>query len=263
MILRFPGAKTKLLPLLRPYIDRLFEGGDAFHDVFVGSGAVLLDTARRYPMLKLHANDADTGLVAFWRLVASKSVEPLCDRILSTKPTLKLFREVVDSAPTTPHELAFRFYFLNRTSFSGLWRGGPIGGHTQSSRWKVDAEWRAEKSVKDIVEANRLLHGRFEIVCQSGTDYVEGHRNEALFMDPPYFCRGDRLYEQKMTLAEHLRLARLLKGTGNWLLTLDDNPAIRELYAWASVHVIPARYHLDTLRPRRAGAQELIITPSA
>src|SRR5208337_1575444 len=151
MIFRFPGAKTKLLPLLRPYIDRLVDGQDSFHDAFVGSGAVLLDTAQRHPRLKLYANDADAGLIAFWRIVSGKSVEPLCDLILKTKPTLKLFKEVLESKPRKQDDIAFRFYFLNRTSFSGLWRGGPIGGLTQIGRWKVDREWRAEKSVQDIL----------------------------------------------------------------------------------------------------------------
>ena len=55
MILRFPGAKTKLLPLLRPYIDRLVDGRDSFHDVFLGSGAVLLDTAVVAPLSRRQA----------------------------------------------------------------------------------------------------------------------------------------------------------------------------------------------------------------
>jgi site-specific DNA-adenine methylase len=50
MILRFPGAKTKLLPVLRPYIDALVDGQDSFHDAFIGSVSVLLDTARRQPL---------------------------------------------------------------------------------------------------------------------------------------------------------------------------------------------------------------------
>jgi DNA adenine methylase len=260
MILRFPGAKTKLLPLLRPYVDRLVDGQNSFHDVFIGSGAVLLDTARRHPSLKLYANDADAGLIAFWKIVGGKSVEAFCERILSTKPTVKLYENILALKPTKPEDIAFRFYFLNRTSFSGLWRGGPIGGYTQRSEWKVAEEWRAQKSVRDIVEANRLLRGRLSLSCASGTKYVAANSNRPMFLDPPYFS-GDRLYPEKMTFAEHLELSRLLRRTRSWVLTLDDNPAVRQLYAWACIHVVPARYNLDTLRPRRAAAQELVITP--
>jgi DNA adenine methylase len=263
MILRFPGGKANLLTSLRPYLDRLVNGHDSFHDVFVGSGAVLLDVARRHPDLRLHANDADAGLMTFWRIVSSKAVMPFCERVMNTRPTLKLYREMLASRPRRPEDIAFRYYFLNRTSFSGLWRGGPIGGLTQRSRWKVDVEWRAEKSVNDILEAHRLLSGRLELACLAGVEYVAGHVRQPMYCDPPYFERGDWLYAHKMTLADHLRLSQLLHSARHWLLTYDDSPAVRRLYSWACLHVIPARYQLDMARRRRASAQELVITPVA
>ena len=262
MILRFPGSKTKLLPLLRPYIDRLVEGRDSFHDVFVGAGTLLLDVALRHPSVRLYANDADAALIAFWRVVSGKSVEPFCERILGTKPTLRLFEDMLASKPTKPEEIAFKFYFLNRTSFSGLWRGGPIGGYTQRSEWKVGEEWRPDKSVKDIVEGNRLLRGRLTLSCLSGTEFVATNFKKPLFIDPPYFGRGDRLYREKMTFAEYLELSRLLRKARSWILTLDDNPAVRQMYSWACRHVVPASYNLDTVRSRRATAHELVITPN-
>ena len=261
MILRFPGAKTKLLPRLRPYLDKLVVGQDSFHDAFIGSGAVLLDTARRHPGLKLYANDADAGLIDFWKIVSGKSVEPLCERIRSTRPTLRLYKDMLASKPTEPEDIAFRFYFLNRTSFSGLWRGGPIGGYTQRNRWKVDVEWRPEKSVKDIIEGHRLLRGRLRLSCMPGADYVADNIKKPLFIDPPYFGCGDRLYREKMTFTEYVELSRLLRKARSWVLTLDDNPAVRQMYSWACVHIIPARYNIDSARPRRASAQELVITP--
>ncbi len=194
MILRFPGAKTKLLPLLRPYIDALVDGQDSFYDAFLGSGAVLLDTAHRHPGLRLFANDADNGLAGFWKAVSAGSVEPLCDRILKTKPTVRLYEQVLKSRPTTESELAFRFYVLNRCSFSGLWRGGPIGGYGQRTRWKVDREWRAAKSVADIREAHQLLRGRLKVSCQPGTHYVAQNLRAAMYLDPPYFARGVRVH---------------------------------------------------------------------
>ncbi len=261
MMLRFPGGKTNLLPRLRPYLDHLLAGQDSFRDVFVGSGAVLLDVARRHPKVRLYANDADDRLMTFWAMVSGQSVEPFCDRILGTRPTLKLYQEMRESRPRKQEDIAFRHYFLNRTSFSGLWRGAPIGGLTQRSRWKVDVEWRAEKSVNDIREANRLLSGRLELTCQPGVEYVARNARQPLYCDPPYFERGDWLYAHKMTLADHFRLSRLLRTARHWLLTYDDSPAVRKFYSWACVHAVPARYQMDMFRRRRARAQELVITP--
>jgi len=260
MIFRFPGAKSKLLPLLRPYIDRLVAGQGSFHDVFVGSGTVLLDTARRHPKLDLSANDGDAGVSAFWRTVSGKSVASLCERILGTKPTLSLFRQIQASTPSKPEDLAFRFFFLNRTTFSGMLDSGPLGGGRQNHR-KLNCRWVPQKSAREIMEAHHLLRGRLTVSCESGSEYVAAKVAEPLFLDPPYFSRGDRLYPRKMTFAEHLRLSRLLQNGRQWVMTFDDNPVVHKLYSWACIHVIPARYHIESCRPRRAAAQELVITP--
>jgi DNA adenine methylase len=194
------------------------------------------------------------------RIVSGDSVQRLCDRICSTKPSLNLFEEMQASQPTKPEEKAFRFFFLNRTAFSGLAESGPIGGHGQRSQWKVDERWLPKKSVEEIAEANQLLRGRLTLDCQSGTQYVGSNLQQPLFIDPPYFGRGDRLYLHKMTFSEHLRLSRLLRKGHQWVLTMDDNPVVWQFYSWACIHVIPARYHIEARRPRRAAAQELVIT---
>ena len=116
--------------------------------------------------------------------------------------------------------------------------------------------------MKDIIEGHRLLRGRLRLSCMPGADYVADNIKKPLFIDPPYFGCGDRLYREKMTFTEYVELSRLLRKARSWVLTLDDNPAVRQMYSWACVHIIPARYNIDSTRPRRASAQELVITPN-
>ena len=211
MILRFPGAKTKLLPLLRPYLDKLVEGQDSFHDAFIGSGAVLLDTARRHPGLKLHANDADAGLVAFWKIVSGNSVEPLCERIRSTRPTLRLLRghagieaheagkPRVQVLLPQPHQL---FRPLAGRAYRRLYPAERMeSGRGMASRKVGEGHHRWEPVVAGRLTLSRL----------SGTEYVATNFKKPLFIDPPYFGRGDRLYQEKMTFADYLELSRLLR----------------------------------------------------
>src|SRR4030042_4088519 len=60
-----------------------------------------------------------------------------------------------------------------------------------------------------------------------------------LFIDPPYFnARQDGFYTASFKKEDHLRLARILKKKINkfkFLLTYDNSPEIRELYAWCSL----------------------------
>jgi len=64
-----------------------------------------------------------------------------------------------------------------------------------------------------------------------------------------------------MTFAEHLRLSWLLRRGRELDPNFGRQPAVRQLYQWACLHVIEARYTLITGWPRRVGAQELVITP--
>ena len=51
------------------------------------------------------------------------------------------------------------------------------------------------------------------VTCLDGADYVRQHSTAPMYLDPPYFEKGDGLFRQRMTLAEHLRLAEALCNT--------------------------------------------------
>jgi DNA adenine methylase len=266
MIFRYPGAKNRLLHTLNPFLDRVLAGAESFHDVFIGGGSVLLHVARRCPNLRLHANDADDHVAAFWKIIASNRVDELCDR-LRVKPTVELFYELKAQRPNSKIDKAFRFVFLNRTAFSGLWHSNrstainPIGGRMQVSRYRVFTNWTGKQLVEDILEAPRLLAGRLTVSSMDGGDYVRRHPEGAKYVDPPYFERGGGLYGIQMTLADHLRLAEGVRSTRNWVLSYDDTPAVRELYAWADCHSARAIYRFNQKGKECVRADELVIVP--
>ena len=47
--------------------------------------------------------------------------------------------------------LGFATFFLNRTNYSGVITGGPIGGFEQKGQWKIDARFN-KKSLIDRIE---------------------------------------------------------------------------------------------------------------
>jgi DNA adenine methylase len=193
MIFRYPGAKNKLLRTLDPFLSQVLRGAKSFHDVFTGGGSVLLDVAKRHPEIALYANDAEDHVAAFWKVAASHRVGELCDR-LQVKPTVDRFYEVQTHRPTSEIGRAFKFVFLNRTAFSGLWHNNPQGGWMQVSRSRAFTNWMGKELIEDIQEAHRLLKGRLVVTSEDGADYVRRHPNQPKFADPPYFARGSELY---------------------------------------------------------------------
>ena len=158
---------------------------------------------------------------------------------------------------------AYRVLFLNRTTFSGLVHGHPIGGPSQFSRFKVFHNYNGEQLVREIQEAHRILKGRIHVTCKDGAAYVREHPMAPMYLDPPYFMRGDFSYRERMRLADHLRLAEVLREAKNWVLSYDDCPAIAELYAWARCHALSALYRVNQKRRRCVTGRELVIVPGA
>jgi DNA adenine methylase len=260
MIFRFPGSKAKFLKTLTPFLDRLLQGRKSFHDVFTGGGAVALFVAERHRRMELRLNDLDPDLSAFWRVVAGHQVGALCDR-LRIRPTIELFYELRCEAAKTDVDRAFRAVFFSRCCFSGLLHGNPLGGERQMSPNKVFTRYNGTRLIQQIRQAHKLLSGRTRVTRMDGAQYVWQHPTAPMYLDPPYFEKGDRLFRQRMTLADHLRLLEALRSASHWVLSYDRCPVISELYSWARCLVIRAEYSVSGKKTEWASNEELVITP--
>jgi DNA adenine methylase len=180
---------------------------------------------------------------------------------LRIRPTIDLYYDVRDGPARSQVDRAFRVLFLNRTCFSGLVHGYPIGGAPQFSRFKVFSHYDGKQLVREIEEAHDLLKGRTMVTRKDGAVYVRENLTAAKYLDPPYFRRGDYSYRQKMTLADHLRLAEALRQARNWVLSYDDCAAITGMYAWADCYAISALYRVNQRRKKCVTGKELVIVP--
>ena len=93
-----------------------------------------------------------------------------------------------------------------------------------------------------------------------GAEYIRRHPGAAKYVDPPYLGRGDGLYRIQMTLADHMRLVEALRSARRWVLSYDDTPAVRELYAWAQCHKAKVLYR-NQKGAKRVRADELVVVP--
>ena len=260
---RYPGAKAKLLQYINPYIDSLINNATDFADVFVGGGSVLLDVATRYPNIILHANDKDKTIYSFWKIVAGNDINKL-DTLLdlmSVQPTIELFNKLRNDPSTlTDVDLAYRGIFFNRTTFSGIAYSGPIGGKSQSGKYKVDCRYNFKKLKDRILKANKLLSGRTNVTNDDFIDFnILKNTTIPVYLDPPYFKAGDSLYLEKMNYANHKQLADLLKVRPNWILSYDSCPEIIDLYKYNKIIDLAARYCINGKKENWKNKNELII----
>lgn len=262
---RYPGAKNKLLPVLMEHIDKALVGQDHFVDLFVGGGSVLLEVAQKYPKMQLFANDKNPWVSSFWKIVAGSDAEKFekLQKLVAVTPTLKLFYKLREEPAKDDVEAAYRALFFNRTTFSGISYGGPIGGKEQKSKYTVDCRYNAKKLNDKLLFCRALLLDRTTV---SGDDFHDCEillsGNYPVYLDPPYYVKGDALYTEKMTHKDHEDLALLLGDFDKWVLSYDDCPEIRTLYKDCQVIDLSARYCINGKKENWESKNELLILPS-
>ncbi len=260
---RYPGGKSKLLPMLMDHISPLLDNEDSFCDAFIGGGSVLLTVAEKYPNIKLYANDKDYWISCFWDVVASEDKNQLSELLsmVNCQPTLDMFYNLRTDTSKDKLQCAFKALFFNRCTFSGILNSGPIGGKLQLSKYKIDCRYNVKSLQDKIIKANQLLAGRTVIENKDFSIYLP-KINCPIYVDPPYFYKASGLYFKYMVNHEHTELFNILKSKSKWVLSYDDCSEIRDLYKDKTIIDLNARYCINGKKTQWNKKNELIILGS-
>lgn len=264
--LRYPGGKHSLAPLLADIIvqNDLHDGTIA--EPFAGGAAASLRLMFDEVASDVMINDADPRIFAFWRAVVNQT-EDLVARIRKARLSMAQWERcrMVYDAPSTQSqlELAFAVFFLNRCNRSGiLMGGGPIGGYKQKGTWKLGARFNRD----DLIARVRRIAAyreRLQVTRMDARTFLRGLKAKTrtlVYLDPPYYRKGQRLYLNAFSHRDHCHLAKLLlrEPPFNWVLTYDNVEPIRKLYK--SLNPRPFELSYSAYK-RRSGRELLIFDP--
>lgn len=153
------------------------------------------------------------------------------DPIPARKELHHYFKEVYE--PRNELERAFRWFYLNRTSYSGIM-------NVQNMYWGYGDKYSMTPKnwPRNILRTSEKLQG-VQLTSVDFEEVVEAAPNGALlFIDPPYFnADQDKFYEHFFSRDDHYRLERCLRQHRhrlNYFITYDNVQPVRELYAWAN-----------------------------
>lgn len=253
---RWPGGKFYALKILRPYWCSVEH--DEYREPFAG-GATVFFSKRKAKFNWL--NDIDNDLITTYRILSDpKKRKKLAELLSLEQATKERWREVFSSRPTNDFEIATRFYYLNRTSFSGKMVSSAWGYRPQRSlppeRWRERILPCGEK-----LENVMLTCDDFERVI---VEPAKGDQT-LLYVDPPYFSPPRKKhYRNGFAADDHIRLKEaLLRTSHKFFLTYDDVPEIRQMYSWANIQEAQFFYRVDNSNvqngARRRGL-ELVIS---
>ena len=222
---RYPGGKfyaRKLIlehvPEHQSYVEPFAGGGSIFFAKPKAENSWLNDVDEELVNTYMHIRDHVEELIAF------------LDGLPASKELHGYYKN--EFSPENDLERAGRWYYLNRTSYSGIM-------NMQNCYWGYGDKYsmRPENWPRNLRRTSRKLQG-VQISCRDFEAVIKDAPDDSfLFIDPPYFnADQDKFYTHSFTKNDHLRLANLLKlhrSRIRFLITYDNSEAVRELYDWA------------------------------
>ncbi len=236
--LRYPGGKGKL----SNYVKLIFQQNNLldvhYAEPYAGGAGVALSLLFEEYASHIHINDLSLPIYAFWHSVLNET-NSLCRLVQHTEVSIDEWRKqklIQERARATSLlELGFSTFFLNRTNRSGIITGGVIGGKNQTGEWKLDARYNKENLIERIKKVARYRQ-RINIYNLDAAEFIQ-HVLPTLptralaYLDPPYYVKGQGLYENFYQHEDHENISNLVSGiTHNWMISYDNAPEIMPFY---------------------------------
>jgi DNA adenine methylase len=266
--LRYPGGKKrlanffKLLFLVNDLLDA------EYVEPYAGGASVALALLSSEYASRVHINDLSRPMYAFW-LSVLYDTEALCRRVRNARFTMREYRRqkallrLQEDLSTL--DLGFAAFFVNRTSRSGIMtdHAGPIGGTKQAGKWKLDARYNAPELVNRIERIARQRHRirlyNLDAAVLLRTVVPKLPQRSFVYLDPPYFHKGQRLYANYYEPDDHELVATtVLRLRQPWAVSYDNVSAVRKLYKGHRSITYDIPY---TASKRYSGREILFLSP--
>lgn len=244
----YPGGKTKLLSAILPLIP---PEAKTYVEPFAGGLAVLL--AHEKPFPREVVNDIDSGMIAFYRCASAHPAALLAELRLKIA-SREEFAEELAAEPRTQLQRAARWYFLTRQSFG--------------SQRETYGRGKDMFHGVDVARETKTLHAlsaRLRNAVFTNTDALDCIRNfdapdTFFFCDPPYVSCGRTAY-RAFSEESMIALRDVLSSVkGKWILTCDDSPQTRKIFAGFPLRETRIKYSI-TRNFNGAISRELIVLP--
>ena len=267
--LRYPGGKGRLAKLLSIVLQINDCNGCHYYEPFAGGAGAAFRLLVDGIVSELFLNDADPCVYAFW-MSALRETERFVDRIMDIPLTIEQWQcqQAICLSPSanSTFDVGFATFYLNRCNRSGILVGaGPIGGYAQRGKWRLDERFNRESLAHRIIQLGQYrnnihIYNLDAIAFLNAWLPMGKTRREAfVYLDPPYFTTGRRLYLNCYKEKDHRSLAKYLlhQKKLKWLMTYDDSDFIRQIYRLCEEYVFSLRYSLQ----KKQEARELLIAP--
>lgn len=241
---RYAGGKFYARKLIAQYMPPHTH----FVEPFAGGASVFFAKEK---VKHNHLNDLDERLINVYKVIRDRP-EELTRFLKKKRKENRIPNELVENIetgdvlpatkklhaffknefkPKDELERAGRWFYLNRTSYSGIM-------NTQNMYWGYGDKFSMQPKnwPANIKRTSEKLKG-VKLTSLDFEEVIDSAQNGTLaFIDPPYFnADQDKFYSCAFTRDDHYRLERCLKRNSKRMklfITYDNSPEIRDLYGW-------------------------------
>ena len=262
--LKWAGGKGQLLAELQ---DRLPVSFGAYHEPFLGGGALFFDLSSRGRLAGgAFLSDLNPVLVETYATVRDR-VEEVITALLRHRNESDHFyaTRALDPATLTPVERTARVIFLNRTCYNGLYR------ENRSGRFNVPFGRYVNPTICDHANLRAVSLALHDVDLSRAdfTAVVERARpGDLAYFDPPYqpvsatssftAYHHDGFGEDCQQALREVFATLAARGV-NVLLSNSDTPFIRRLYAGFRIDSVRAKRAINSRIDRRGSVGEVIV----
>ncbi len=257
LLLRYSGGKYYALKQLSKFWIK--KKHETYIEPFFGGGSVFWTK----PKAKINwINDYDKDLIHFLNFIKNdNNLKKLLLKLNKEKtPTKERHQEVKNIDKSDALTKAFKYFYLNRTSFSGKmnnphWGFRPIRS-LPIERWH-ERLIPCSKKLKNV----KITNLSFEHVLKNNLN----DKNTLVYLDPPYYKPPKNShYKISFENRDHLKLLSYLKKMKTkFFLSYDDSAEIREMYKDFKISEIKFYYRVTNSRNaqnKRLKKKELVIS---
>lgn len=237
--LRYPGGKTQMKKFIVDIL-RTNSISDCYVEPFAGGAGVALYLLFNNYVNKIYINDIDPSIYSFWYSILNNTNE-FIKKLESVPITIDEWNKQkyiqINSEDYNELELGFSTFFLNRTNISGIINGGPIGGKKQKGKYKLDCRFNKADLISKIKKIS-YYKDCIEVTNYDAEYFIENiikklnPSNTFIFLDPPYYKQGKKLYTNFYRHENHVSLQKKISSLKEyyWIVTYDLAEEIEEIY---------------------------------
>jgi DNA adenine methylase len=238
--LRYPGGKGKLAEYLQAIFEENNLNDGHYVEPYAGGAGAALALLFMENASHIHINDLNAGVFAFWHSILNDT-ENFCKKVFDTEVTIAEWAKqkyiLQNPSKHSSLEHGFAMFFLNRTNRSGIINGGAIGGNDQSGNWKIDARYNKPDLIERI-ERVASFRTRITLYNLDACNLIKKiqnklPKNSLIYFDPPYYMKGDSLYENHYKAKDHAALGEFIQKQvkNHWIVSYDNVQPIKDIYA--------------------------------